>query len=303
MNNKFRRILSVLLCALLILFAGTSAVYADDSPAACETAAEEFVCDIYDLPEESADSYEKKGDDALNYFIIGDSIARGSGLYNYEDACYGKIIADTNGYNYVNYGVDGLTSGKLLNLLKKQSVLNDLAEADIINLSIGGNNYFRGGNLLKVLVLGGVLKMDSVLDEVLDPFYRDFCKAIEIFRETSPDAVILVQTLYNPLTGVLSPVTKYIIDRLNDCFYRYVEENPGVITLVDVASKLNGHGYYFAIIHPTVSGNLEIAKTLLNTLYDMGLGKSKTPVITTRGLNTIEYLGGCILNPTKLLPI
>ena len=52
-----------------------------------------------------------------NYLLLGDSIAYGQGIANSQDACYGKIVADTNGYNYSNYAVDGYTSSALLKYL------------------------------------------------------------------------------------------------------------------------------------------------------------------------------------------
>ena len=41
-------------------------------------------------------------------------IAQGSGVYNRGDAAYGRIVADTNGYTYVNYGVNGLNGDNLV---------------------------------------------------------------------------------------------------------------------------------------------------------------------------------------------
>ena len=42
------------------------------------------------------------------YLVLGDSIAYGSGISNSREACYGKIVADTNGYDYANHSVPGL---------------------------------------------------------------------------------------------------------------------------------------------------------------------------------------------------
>ena len=55
--------------------------------------------------------------DKLNYLVLGDSIAEGFGLKNPEEACYGRIVADTNGYDYVNAGVMGRNSDRLYKFL------------------------------------------------------------------------------------------------------------------------------------------------------------------------------------------
>ena len=164
MNMKtFKRITAVILCFCLVGFSFTA--YADDVK------------------------------EPLNYVVLGDSISRGSGVTNHDKACFGRIIADTNGYNYSNYGVDGLESSGLLSMLQRNDVIKDVTNADIISISIGGNNYL---NSLLSLLFGGVLfKREAALKSVLDSFYKDFCDIISIIREVNPDTAIIVQTLYN----------------------------------------------------------------------------------------------------------
>ncbi len=301
MKNYARR-LTALLLSLLLLFGTAPAVFADEAPAP-QYVQEEQVYEA-EAPDAAADYEEQaqagENEEALNYVLLGDSIARGSGVVNYEDACYGKIIADTNGYNYVNYGVDGLKSSELLAMLRKQDVIESVKNADIVNITIGGNNFLHGN--IPLLIFGVLFRIDSILDSVLDPYYKDLCDIIGIIHEASPDAVILLQTLYNPSTGLLRPLLQYGSDRLNERIFQYDKEHPGVVTIVDVAAKLNGKGYCFAFIHPTARGNVEIAKILLKVLYDMGLGKSTEPVIKVRGINTIELIPAFLFNPLKMIP-
>ncbi|MBR3439485.1 MAG: SGNH/GDSL hydrolase family protein [Clostridia bacterium] len=293
MKNNIRRVLSVLLCVMLLL--GTApAVFADEVPLPEAETAQEIQADYEEQAAEGSD------EEALNYVLLGDSIARGSGVVNYEEACYGRIIADTNGYDYVNYGVDGMQSSELLELMKRRDVMDSIEEADIVNISIGGNNFLYGN--IPMLILGVLFHIDSILDTVLDPYYEDLCEILGKIHEANPDAVILLQTLYNPSTGLLRPLLQYGSDKLNERIYQYDKEHPGVIRIVDVASKLNGKGYCFAFIHPTARGNVEIAKILLKVLYDLGLGKSTEPVIKVRGINTIELIPAYIFNPLKLIP-
>jgi len=42
-------------------------------------------------------------EEKTDYVVLGDSIAFGAGMVNTVGACYGKIVADTNGYNYSNH--------------------------------------------------------------------------------------------------------------------------------------------------------------------------------------------------------
>ena len=85
-----------------------------------------------------------------NLVVLGDSIAWGTGIYNSDEACYGRIVANTNGYNYKNYAFDGCRSWDLLSLLDEKDVKDSIKEADIINISIGGNDFLQQ-NLFKML--------------------------------------------------------------------------------------------------------------------------------------------------------
>ena len=137
----------------------------------------------------------------LNYLLLGDSIAQGFGVYNRDEACYGKIVADTNGYNYTNYAVNGYRSCDLISQLGNPEVNAAVKEADIISLSIGGNDFLQQ-NLprIAVEVLAGNYK---IVNDVKEIFAENFAVIIGTIRELNPDAVILVQTLYNPMKFIL----------------------------------------------------------------------------------------------------
>ena len=165
---NIRRILSVLLCVLMLFGSVAPTVFADEQPA-CEITAQTQAIDESLQPTQTA---ADESEDALNYVLLGDSIAKGSGIVNSEEACYGRIIADTNGYNFVNYGVDGLKSGELLSMLKRNDVLESVKNADIVNITIGGNNFLHGN--IPLLLLGVLLHIDSVLFSPLEQIILDF---------------------------------------------------------------------------------------------------------------------------------
>ena len=73
-------------------------------------------------------------ENTLHYVVLGDSIAYGSGITNPVEACYGKIVADTNGYTYSNHSVPGHTTQNLISRLANEAVLADVKKADIISI-------------------------------------------------------------------------------------------------------------------------------------------------------------------------
>lgn len=220
-------------------------------------------------------------DDKPFYLVLGDSIAYGSGLGNPTEACYGKIVADTNDYEYVNYSVPGHTTTNLIARLGQPEVIDALKEADIISISIGGNDFLLG-NLMELIFNAMVLKDYSPLDTIAAKFFENFSTIVGIINEHNPDAVILMQTLYNPQSGYLREPYQMAADRLNAAVGQFAEENPGEIVIVDVGSALGDDPANFADddIHPSSNGNMIIAQTILDKLYEIGLGKTTVAVVT-----------------------
>ncbi len=218
------------------------------------------------------------------YLVLGDSIAYGSGISNSKEACYGKIVADTNGYDYANYAVPGHTTTNLINRLGEEALVSDLKKADIISISIGGNDFLMN-NLIGLMFDSIVLNDHREYDRIAEGFYSNFCKIIDIINSHNADAVILMQTLYNPQSGYLRAPYQQGADRINAAIEKYNSENPGEIVIVDVGTALGDDMANYADdeIHPSSQGNEIIAKTILEKLYETGLGSSTEAVIAEKG--------------------
>ena len=244
------------------------------------------------IPFSSAFAAEEK----LNYLVLGDSIGFGAGIVNPDEACYGRIVADTNGYNYKNFSVNGYSTDALLAHIKLPTVKEAITEADIISLSIGGNDFLTA-NMVQLCGEAAFLKDYSTFDEISAKFYENYCKIISEIKDLNPDAVILAQTLYNPMYNAARSVYQAGADRLNAGYHRYLKENPGSIVIVDVGSAFEGHEEYIAndCIHPNAAGNVEIAKLVLKTLKNLKLGEKTTPVINNAGADNNLIFGYKIL--------
>ncbi len=221
-----------------------------------------------------------------NYLVLGDSIGVGAGVINPNEASYGRIVADTNGYNYENHAVSGYNSGAMLAHIKLPHVRKSIKEADIISVSIGGNDFLTS-NMVQLGFEAAVLDKFSTFDKITEKFYENYCKIIAEIKELNPDAVILAQTLYNPMNNALDSFYQEGVDRLNASYIRYLNEHPESIVIVDVAKAFKGHPEYIAndCVHPNAQGNVVIAKLVLETLKNLGLGTKTTPVINNEGVN------------------
>ncbi|MEE1138502.1 MAG: GDSL-type esterase/lipase family protein [Acutalibacteraceae bacterium] len=218
------------------------------------------------------------------YLVLGDSIAYGSGLSNSREACYGKIVADTNGYDYVNHSIPGHTTTNLINRLKDETVIADLEKADIISISIGGNDFLMS-NLINLMFESIVLGDHSEFDKIADGFYTNLCEIVRIINSHNSDAVILMQTLYNPQSGYLRAPYQEGADRINAAIERYNTENPGEIVVAEVGTALGDDMANYADdeIHPSAKGNEIIADVILDKLEELELGTDASPVVAEKG--------------------
>lgn len=220
------------------------------------------------------------------YVILGDSIGAGEGIANPDEASFGKIIADTIGYNYVNDAVSGYNSEALLIHLELPSVKKDIEKASLISLSIGGNDFLVD-NMALLAAEAILFENYDRFDKIADDFYDNFCKIIAKIKKYNPDAVLLVHNLYNPRMGIGREVYQQGVNRLNAVYERYLKEHPGSYAIVDDEGAIGNNSAYIAMdtIHPSAQGNVQIAKAVLKTLNSIGV-TSKTELVTnSKGLD------------------
>ena len=230
-------------------------------------------------------------DEPLDYLLLGDSIAEGFGVENPDEACYGRIVADTNGYSYTNYARVATDSGELLARISAETgysyIRSAIARADIISLSIGGNDYFDHPDVVKLAVGAFFMVNGKKLDAIADQFYLNLCAVIDEIRALNPDATILLQDLYCVWYGIAAHIYRACADRVNAMIKKYDKEHPGAVVLCDISPAMDGHPERLAddCVHPNAAGNVAIAEAVLRQLYDLGLGTQTTPVINTPGVD------------------
>lgn len=233
----------------------------------------------------------------LNYLLLGDSIAEGFGITNPDEASYGKIVADTNGYNYKNDAIMGRNSVGLVNhLTNDEEYINDVKWADIISVSIGGNDFLLDHAAL--LIVEGIIFNDySKFDKIGETFYENFSKSMDRIHEINPNAKILVQLLYTSWTfDFARKPYKQAAKRINDAVIKYVEENPQNIYVVDTSEVFDGRRDCISTdtIHPNAQGNIELAKAVQSKLCEIGLANTAELVLLVPGIDRdylIEYFG------------
>ena len=228
------------------------------------------------------------------YLLLGDSIAEGYGIENSDEACYGRIVADTNGYHYANYARTATDSSELLDRISEggfydvfYGVRNAIAGADIISLSIGSNDYFDNDDVYRLAVGAFFMINGKELDAIAENFYGNLCAIIGEIRGLNPDATILVQNVYCVWYGIAAHIYKACSNRVNAMIERYDREHPGDICICDISPAMNGHPERLAddCVHPNAAGNVAIAEIVLRQLNELGLGTQTIPVVNQPGID------------------
>lgn len=137
---------------------------------------------------------EKQG---FTVVALGDSLTRGTG--------------DVTGKGYVGYmmdhlkeqspqtpllynlGIRGQTSVQLSQQVKQKQVQRQLQQADLIVMSIGGNDLFRGGRVFRELEA-------AKLKAVNQAYLKNLEAILSAIRKVNPQAKVLLIGLYNPFS-------------------------------------------------------------------------------------------------------
>lgn len=142
---------------------------------------------------------ENSSQNGINLLALGDSLTRGTG----DDAGKGYIgyLKDAlskktdEKITLYNYGIKGLTSKKLASQVKKEEIQRQISNANIIFITIGGNDLFQGGESLKNID-------DYSIQELANSFKLNLKEILTTIRHENEQATIYLIGLYNPFSDL-----------------------------------------------------------------------------------------------------
>lgn len=245
----------------------------------------------------------------MQIVYLGDSIAEAilgpSPLIERERYGYYAVLGQINDYYYYNRSVSGHQTAQMLELINRkdagaQRTITLIKTADIIHISIIGNDLLQRnvGEMVMDLMDGETEYVDNLLALSKQNIYS----IIDRLQELNPDAVIIMQTVYNPISpestlfnaetrakltarGIGSDqyreIGKLLIERMNQVIRDYKKDNPDDIELVDVYAafdkiatanlELGKKLIYSDFVHPSNEGHAVIADATQEKLEELGL--------------------------------
>ncbi len=197
-------------------------------------------------------TYKEKGDteETMIYVALGDSLTHGYGLADKQKDRFSAVIADklrADGYmcSEFNYGVDGLTSDGLLEMLN-EGQCSMTGRADLITIDIGANDVLHTVSMLAAYAMYDMAapedeyeSIQAELDNSLDQYRSNFETLIDNIKRENPNARIICTTIYNPYKNLhmtiqvpdgevsLSEYTDTVVTRLNNVM-REVAADKGI---------------------------------------------------------------------------
>jgi len=206
--------------------------------------------------------------------VLGDSIAAGYGVT--LEQSYAWQVAQNLGLDLHNFAfANGETSNSLLwRVRTNQTVRQHVADADVIVISIGGNDFllYQGIEGVPGLIARALAGDQSFMPPIWDTFATNFAAVINELRALNPDAMLVVQTLYNPAQALPVPSLRRAVGTamqgINVETRDYLAQNPGVFVIADVYSAFVGRSRSTQLdfIHPNAAGHAMIAAVVENTI-------------------------------------
>lgn len=263
---------------------------------------------------------------------LGDSIAEGilgaSPLGLRHEYAYANVLGRRNDLTYYNHSVSGHLTKDLRAILENEDLDYDMArglllhvsEADIIHVSILGNDLLQSMNMNDVVLEAAQDKYD-IINGIAATASANIAVIVDRLKELNPDALIIFQNVYNPLSekstlvneptratlsagygieeGDLRELGSGILDRLNGVLDNYLKDHPDAFVIADARSEFDrifeedyerGKGLIYPdYIHPSNEGHAVLADLTQGILEERGLvdGKKATAEYKTMRKNVL----------------
>ena len=211
----------------------------------------------------------------INYLALGDSLTRGVGD---EQKNYGYTVRLQDelekwpmikSVDLDNRGKNGRRSDQLLALLQKGHYDEELEKADLITITLGGNDAMK-------IVKKHLFSLNKQLfNNELPQFMSRYDEIIHEIRMRNADVPIVVIGFYNPFSIIVDEATPFepIISEWNAEIENLAKEdvNACFVPVDDLFTSNEEMVYHVDFFHPNATGYDRMTNRILETMQSCNI--------------------------------
>jgi len=211
----------------------------------------------------------------LHYLALGDSLTDGVGDEYSQDGYVGRLADSLLTWPSIsevdvdNRGKRGRRSDQLLKLVKKGHYDEELQQAQLISLTMGGNDVMK---VVKQDLFN--LKRDA-FDKELRTYKQRYSKIVEGIRAKNPTVPILLIGFYNPFSIVTNEANEFdtIITEWNNVIEEVASEdsNACYVSVEDLFDSNEELVYHTDFFHPNAKGYEKMTERILAAMEQCGM--------------------------------
>ncbi|UHA73032.1 GDSL-type esterase/lipase family protein [Paenibacillus sp. 481] len=226
------------------------------------------------VPTENTPKVENEANsNEIRIVSIGDSLTRGTGDGT-GDGYVRRVVRllkeeqDKPVTLLNNLGINGLRADQLSQRLQEQSMGYTLKQADVILLTIGGNDLFQSAQADQLS--DKELDKEAMLAKV-DKSIPHLSQVLSSLRKWNPHARIVYAGLYNPFADLaeMREIGNSVVQKWNDEAYQIINKDPNMVLVPThdlFQQNINKHlsSDHF---HPNDKGYEAIAKRIVQSIH------------------------------------
>lgn len=173
------------------------------------------------LTDESADSSAP-----FTIIALGDSLTRGTGDIEgkgYVGYVRDRMLETDPDVSVFNLGIKGITSTGLVEQMQQKEIGRQIGQADLILMTIGGNDLFIGGQTLSN-------PSEESIDKLEAAYLTNLRTVMRSIRSVNPEATLYLLGLYDPFSELSSgALTSKIVREWNAKTVEVMAEYPNAV--------------------------------------------------------------------------
>ncbi|MGE7023005.1 GDSL-type esterase/lipase family protein [Solibacillus cecembensis] len=211
----------------------------------------------------------------VKYLALGDSLTRGVGDETQEFGYTIRLQKELEKWPAVkqveldNRGKNGRRSDQLLALLQKGHYDEEIAEADLITLTLGGND------VMKVVKKHLFSMQKSMFDKALPNFMVNYEEIMAEIRMRNPEVPIILVGFYNPFSIIVDEITPFdpIIYEWNADIEKMAQqdENACFVSIEDLFTSNEDMVYHVDFFHPNSAGYDRMTTRIIETMQQCNI--------------------------------